>query len=159
MKNTIVTLAVVALALLGLGASTELQNNQGVALGGMTNFDGLTLTPVDSTDGLRVGPSGTSPTTHKYIASGTFTNTSCTGAATQVANAATTYYCSVTNSVNGDVVFVSMSSTTPYSVFVNSVHASTTGSNQLVIRLANASSTAAATATTTGARYLIFRPI
>ncbi len=155
-KNLLIAVTVTIIALFGLGVAKE--NVATPTLGGMTNYDGLTLTPVESTDGLKVGPSGTSPTTHKFIASGTFTNTSCTGATTQAANAATTYYCTVPSSVNGDVVFLSMSSTTPYSVSVTSVHASTTGSNQLVVRLGNATSSAA-TATTTAAKYLIFRAI
>lgn len=160
MKNILVILAVIVV--LGFFGGLAVGNKETpiapAVLGGMTSYDGLTLTPVDSTDGFKLGRTGTSPSTFTYILGGTLTNTSCTGSLTQPATTTSTYYCSVTNSSNGDIVLVTLSSTTPYGVDLNSAWASTTGSNQIVLKLNNAS-TSATSATTTGVSFMIFRKL
>lgn len=144
--NKIIVTAVCALAagyIIGAFLGTSVTK-----FAGTTNLDTLALGT-----GLSVGSSGT---TLSQIVSGTFTNTSCSGAATQGAFATTTYSCTATGATAGDRVFVQLSATTTHGVVLQTAYASTTANDNIRVVLYNASTTAG-TATTTGASYFIVR--
>ena len=155
MKNILNYVVVAVIALVIGYAVSGMTSEQ--RFGATTNFSGLTV----GTSGLVVNGSttlGSSGTAIGTIIHGQFTASSCTGSSTQPIGATVTYSCSVTGAANGDRVFVTLASTTPTWVVLSAAYASTTASNNVRVVLLHASSTGAfASATTTGAKYLIVR--
>ena len=114
-------------------------------LGGMTNLDGLTITPVLSSDGLAVGSSGT--TIQKVI------DTTCSIVANSSVPATSTrnFDCTVTGVVSGDRVtaMLAASSSVASQYVIKGVTASTTD-GYVTISLLNLTGTAATPAATNG---------
>lgn len=167
-QNILIGLVGIALILSVIGL---VGGNQSVpTLGGVTNLDALTLDngnlivtngtitasgSISATGGTTIGSAGSAVSTLIF---GQLGPSSCTGTATQAIGAQTTYTCTVSGALTNDRIFVTLASTTPSWVLLSNAYASTTGSNDVRVVLFNASSTgAAATATTTGAKYLIVR--
>lgn len=153
---------VVALVV-GLVIGANLSDKSGSILGGLVHPTqeqfpqglkaGLTnQLSVNSSGAITIGASGSSLS---QVIKGSFTNSSCSGASTQTALAVTKYQCTITGILSGDIVIVTMSTSTVANVFVSGAAASTTAGYAVVV-LGNASSTSAA-ATTTGATYVILR--
>ena len=134
----VVAVAALALSLVG-------DSNQSVLLGANgTRFP----------NGLSTGQASTSPTMINKVLEGAFTNTSCSGAATQAATTSTTYDCAVTGVLPGDRVWLTMGSSTPYGAYLSSAYASSTVAGSIRVVLGNAS-TSAVSATMTAAVYHI----
>jgi len=122
MNKNYIVIAIVAL-ILGIaigavvGGNNQPQNSP--IVGGMTNLDGLTITPVDSGDGLTVGSSGTNVS---FIASGTCTLVTGAGGTDESHTASTTepYDCAVTGAVSGDDVLMQFATSTETTSTVSS---------------------------------------
>ena len=94
----IVTSILVSSLVLGLvGGNKTATTNQ--TLGGMTGYSGLTLTPQDTGDGLKVGSSGS---TLSFVRAGTCNLVGGSIAATSSAPSD----CAVTGVLDGDLVLV-----------------------------------------------------
>lgn len=105
----------IVLSILGLFGGNNQQTDvpQPTRLGGMTNYDGITITPVLSTDGFKLGTNGT---LRAEEIRGTCTLIAGTGGsgidASQPASSTRPYDCAVTGVVSGDVVSAQLSTTT-----------------------------------------------
>jgi hypothetical protein len=123
-------------------------------LAGMSNFDGITITPAESGDGLKVGSTGTSVT--KMI-TGTCNLSGYAGNDTIAADAIATTSCAVTGVLtSGDKVFVSLPATAN-SVVVQAAVASSTAGNITVVLLNATSSANQVTRVGSSTQYWIVR--
>lgn len=97
-------IAIIAL-FIGIGSRSEVS----APLAGMTNLDGLTITPVDSGDGLKVGSNGS--TVAELIA-----NTCTLIGAGEVITASTTrpFDCAITGIASGDILIGQIATSTAY---------------------------------------------
>lgn len=118
----------IVIALIGLVGG----NQSEPAVAGMSNLDGLTLVPVDSTDGLKVGSNGS---TNQEIKS-----TTCTLATTELPLEATStdaFTCAITGVNTGDQVFVSLPSNSGSNLGGFVVDSATAGSGTITVGITN----------------------
>lgn len=98
------TFIVAVLALLvGLGAGVQSNDSTG----GITNLDGLTITPAESGDGLKVGSNGSTLAEMKVV--------SCDLIGSNGSHAASTtkpYDCAITGITSSDVAFAQLATST-----------------------------------------------
>lgn len=107
MNNKFIVWVLILLAVYGgIGGTVALVGgNQSVtSLAGMTNLDGLTITPVDSGDGFKVGANG--GLTQEMRSS--TCNLATTVARLPIATTSVPFQCSITGVVTGDQVYVTL---------------------------------------------------
>lgn len=101
-------LALIMAVLALLTALSEKPSSVNEVLAGMSNLDGLTITPAETGDGLKIGSSGSTVT---KLISGT-----CSIIAQSYTMAASTSLpvdCAVTGAVSGDAVFARFATSSP----------------------------------------------
>lgn len=105
---------VIAIIALFTPAAKTINNVATNTLRGMTNYDGLTIIPVESTDAFKVGSNGSSNVELK-AGTCTLTNYSTSGQGIDASHAASTtkvYQCPVTGVTSGDITFTQLGTST-----------------------------------------------